>query len=99
MKIGVFSIPSDAQANPAIIARHAEDLEFASYWVPASGCHRLAGGGRAPCSARIPRLVAGCTDDARRIRHSDPGRHRAGHAERACHRALRAADRIWRPLH
>lgn len=34
MKVGVFSILPDAQADPAIVARHAEDLGFASYWVP-----------------------------------------------------------------
>lgn len=34
MKIGVFSILPDAKADPAIVARHAESLGFASYWVP-----------------------------------------------------------------
>lgn len=34
MKTGVFSILPDALADPAIVARHAEDLGFASYWVP-----------------------------------------------------------------
>lgn len=34
MKIGVFSIRPDAIADPAIVAKHAEDLGFASYWVP-----------------------------------------------------------------
>lgn len=34
MKVGVFSILPDAQADPAIVAKHAEDLGFASYWVP-----------------------------------------------------------------
>ncbi len=34
MKIGVFSILPDAAADPAIVARHAEGLGFASYWVP-----------------------------------------------------------------
>jgi probable F420-dependent oxidoreductase len=34
MKVGVFSILPDAAADPAIVARHAEDLGFASYWVP-----------------------------------------------------------------
>jgi len=34
MKIGVFSIQPDANADPAIVAKHAEDLGFASYWVP-----------------------------------------------------------------
>ena len=34
MKVGVFSILPDAVADPAIVAKHAEDLGFASYWVP-----------------------------------------------------------------
>jgi probable F420-dependent oxidoreductase len=34
MKIGVFSILPDVAADPAIVAKHAEDLGFASYWVP-----------------------------------------------------------------
>lgn len=34
MKVGVFSILPDALADPARVARHAEDLGFASYWVP-----------------------------------------------------------------
>jgi len=34
MKVGVFSILPDLAADPAIVARHAEDLGFASYWVP-----------------------------------------------------------------
>lgn len=34
MKVGVFSILPDAAADPAIVARHAEELGFASYWVP-----------------------------------------------------------------
>jgi len=34
MKIGVFSILPDVGADPAIVAKHAEDLGFSSYWVP-----------------------------------------------------------------
>lgn len=34
MKIGVFSILPDTNADPAIVARHAEALGFESYWVP-----------------------------------------------------------------
>ena len=34
MKIGVFSILPDVAADPAIVAKHAEELGFASYWVP-----------------------------------------------------------------
>lgn len=34
MKVGIFSILPDAAADPARVARHAEDLGFASYWVP-----------------------------------------------------------------
>jgi len=34
MKIGIFSILPDVAADPAIVAKHAEDLGFASYWVP-----------------------------------------------------------------
>ncbi len=34
MKVGVFSILPDAAADPAVVARHAEDLGFSSYWVP-----------------------------------------------------------------
>lgn len=34
VKVGVFSILPDPIADPAIVARHAEDLGFSSYWVP-----------------------------------------------------------------
>ena len=34
MKIGVFSILPDMAADPAVVARHAEQLGFDSYWVP-----------------------------------------------------------------
>jgi probable F420-dependent oxidoreductase len=34
MKVGIFWILPDAEADPAIVAKHAEDLGFASYWVP-----------------------------------------------------------------
>ena len=34
MKVGIFSILPDADADPAIVAKHAEDLGFSSYWVP-----------------------------------------------------------------
>jgi probable F420-dependent oxidoreductase len=34
MKIGVFSVLPDAAADPAIVAKHAENLGFTSYWVP-----------------------------------------------------------------
>ena len=34
MKVGVFSILADVQADPAIVAKHAEELGFSSYWVP-----------------------------------------------------------------
>lgn len=34
MKIGVFSILPDLNADPAVVARHAEALGFESYWVP-----------------------------------------------------------------
>ncbi len=34
MKVGIFSILPDQEADPAIVAKHAEDLGFSSYWVP-----------------------------------------------------------------
>ena len=34
MKVGIFSILPDADADPAVVAKHAEELGFASYWVP-----------------------------------------------------------------
>ena len=34
MKIGVFSILPNREADPAIVARKAEELGFSSYWVP-----------------------------------------------------------------
>ena len=34
MRIGVFTLQADATADPAIVAKHAEDLGFSSYWVP-----------------------------------------------------------------
>lgn len=34
MEVGVFSILPDADADPALVAKHAESLGFGSYWVP-----------------------------------------------------------------
>ncbi len=34
MRIGVFSILPDVVADPAVVAKHAEELGFSSYWVP-----------------------------------------------------------------
>ena len=34
MKFGVFSILADMSADPAVVARRAEELGFESYWVP-----------------------------------------------------------------
>jgi len=34
MKIGVFSFATDASADPAVLAKRAEELGFASFWVP-----------------------------------------------------------------
>ena len=34
IKIGVFQIVADMKADPAIVAKTAEDLGFTSYWVP-----------------------------------------------------------------
>jgi len=34
MRVGVFSILPDQDADPAIVAKHAEELGFSSYWVP-----------------------------------------------------------------
>ena len=34
MRIGIFTLQADATADPAIVAKHAEDLGFSSYWVP-----------------------------------------------------------------
>lgn len=37
MKIGVFLLPSQESADPAVVAKRAEDLGFASFWVPEHG--------------------------------------------------------------
>ena len=34
MKVGICSILPDKEADPAVVAKHAEDLGFSSYWVP-----------------------------------------------------------------
>lgn len=34
MKIGVTQVLANSDADPAIVARHAEDLGFESYWLP-----------------------------------------------------------------
>jgi probable F420-dependent oxidoreductase len=34
MKIGVFLLPSEQSADPAVVAKRAEELGFASFWVP-----------------------------------------------------------------
>lgn len=34
MKIGVFLLASEQSADPAVVARRAEELGFASFWVP-----------------------------------------------------------------
>ena len=34
MKIGVFQPKADSQCDPAVVAKHAEELGFESYWLP-----------------------------------------------------------------
>jgi len=34
MKIGVFLLPAEQSADPAVVAKRAEELGFASFWVP-----------------------------------------------------------------
>jgi probable F420-dependent oxidoreductase len=34
MEIGVFLLPSEQSADPAVVAKKAEELGFASFWVP-----------------------------------------------------------------
>ena len=34
MKVGVFLLPSQESADPAVVAKRAEELGFASFWVP-----------------------------------------------------------------
>ena len=34
MDIGIISILTDMSADPAIVAKHGEDLGFESYWAP-----------------------------------------------------------------
>jgi alkanesulfonate monooxygenase SsuD/methylene tetrahydromethanopterin reductase-like flavin-dependent oxidoreductase (luciferase family) len=40
MHIGVFSFATDTTADPAILAKRAEELGFASFWVPEHGLSR-----------------------------------------------------------
>ncbi|MGE0825908.1 MAG: LLM class F420-dependent oxidoreductase [Candidatus Binatia bacterium] len=34
MQVGVFLLPSEGSADPAVVAKRAEELGFASFWVP-----------------------------------------------------------------
>jgi alkanesulfonate monooxygenase SsuD/methylene tetrahydromethanopterin reductase-like flavin-dependent oxidoreductase (luciferase family) len=34
MKVGVFLLTSDPATDPAVIAKRAEELGFASFWAP-----------------------------------------------------------------
>src|SRR2546422_2158021 len=34
MKVGVFLLASEQAADPAVVAKKAEELGFASFWVP-----------------------------------------------------------------
>jgi alkanesulfonate monooxygenase SsuD/methylene tetrahydromethanopterin reductase-like flavin-dependent oxidoreductase (luciferase family) len=33
MRFGVFQVSPNSGADPAVVAKHAEDLGFESYWV------------------------------------------------------------------
>ena len=37
MKIGVFAFMTDQSVDPAVLAKRAEELGFASFWVPEQG--------------------------------------------------------------
>ena len=37
MKIGVFEFVTDQSVDPAVLAKRAEELGFASFWVPEHG--------------------------------------------------------------
>ena len=39
MDIGVFCFTSGESADPAVVAKKAEELGFASFWVPVSYTH------------------------------------------------------------
>ena len=37
MKIGVFEFVTDQSVDPAVLTKRAEELGFASFWVPEHG--------------------------------------------------------------
>ncbi|MCS6926886.1 MAG: LLM class F420-dependent oxidoreductase [Candidatus Binatia bacterium] len=59
MKVGVFLLPSAQTADPAIVAKRAEELGFASFWVPEHAILPVHYTSRYPASpdGRIPAAV------------------------------------------
>jgi probable F420-dependent oxidoreductase len=59
MKVGVFLLASEQAADPAVVAKKAEELGFASFWVPEHPILPVHYSSRYPASAdgRIPAAV------------------------------------------
>jgi probable F420-dependent oxidoreductase len=59
MKVGVFLLPSERSADPAVVAKRAEELGFASFWVPEHPILPVHYTSRYPASpdGRIPAAV------------------------------------------
>ena len=64
MKIGVFLLASAQSADPALAARRAEELGFASFWVPEHSILPVHCTSSYPASpdGRIPALVGVIAD-------------------------------------
>jgi probable F420-dependent oxidoreductase len=59
MQVGVFLLPSEQTADPAVVAKKAEELGFASFWVPEHAILPVHYTSRYPASpdGRIPAAV------------------------------------------
>jgi probable F420-dependent oxidoreductase len=59
MKVGIFLLPSEGSADPAVVAKRAEELGFASFWVPEHGILPVHYSSKYPGTpdGRIPRAV------------------------------------------
>src|SRR5262249_10876130 len=64
MKVGVFLLASEQAADPAVVAKKAEELGFASFWVPEHAILPVHYSSRYPASpdGRIPAAVGVIAD-------------------------------------
>src|SRR5438093_11267032 len=64
MQVGVFMLATESSADPAVVAKRAEDLGFASFWAPEHPIIPVEYTSRYPGSAdgRIPAAASRIAD-------------------------------------